>query len=48
MRKFVTAIAIATVALTSGAVSAKQTVTQKGEAKLAKLLEGREPGKPVS
>ena len=48
MRKIMTAIAVSALVLSGGAVSAKQTVAQKGEAKLAKLLEGREPGKPVS
>lgn len=48
MRKFVTAIAIATVALAGGAASAKQTLAEKGQAKLEKMLQGRVAGKPVS
>ena len=48
MRRIMTAIAITALALTSGAAGAKQTAAEKGEAKLTKMLEGREAGKPVS
>lgn len=48
MRKLITAIAISALALTGGAVSAKQTVAEKGEARLSKMLEGRTAGEPVS
>lgn len=48
MRRIMTAIAITALALTGGAAGAKQTAAEKGEAKLTKMLEGREAGKPVS
>jgi len=52
MRKTITAIALAALAASTafpvGAASAKQTVAEKGEARLAKLLEGRTAGAPVT
>ena len=48
MRKLMTALALASLALSGGAISAKPTLAERGEAKLAKLLEGREAGQPVS
>ena len=48
MRKLMTAIVFASLAMAGGAVSAKQTMAERGEAKLAKMLAGREAGKPVS
>ncbi|AZI36229.1 hypothetical protein [Caenibius tardaugens] len=48
MRRIMTAIAITALALTSGVAGASQTASEKGEAKLAKMLEGREAGQPVS
>jgi hypothetical protein len=47
MRKFITALAISALAVTGAAASA-ETLAEKGEAKLAKMLEGRTAGEPVS
>lgn len=48
MKKIVAAIAISALALSGGAASANQTRAEKGEARLAKMLEGRTAGEPVS
>ena len=48
MRKLMTALVLASLAMSGSAISAKQTLAQRGEAKLAKMLEGREAGEPVS
>ncbi|MCB5425211.1 hypothetical protein H0274_08080 [Altererythrobacter sp. CC-YST694] len=48
MRKIITALAISALALTGGAVSAKQTASEKGEAQLQKLIAGRTAGEPKS
>lgn len=48
MRKIIAALAISALALGGGAASAKQTLAEKGEAKLAKLIEGRTAGEPVN
>jgi hypothetical protein len=46
MKTFTAALAIAALALTGSAVQAKQTTAEKGEARLAKMLEGRVAGEP--
>lgn len=48
MRKILTAVALTALVLSGGAVSAKQTIAERGQVKLAKMLDGREPGQPVS
>ena len=48
MRKLMTALVFASLAMAGGAVSAKPTLAERGEARLAKMLEGREAGEPVS
>ncbi len=48
MRKLIFAMAATTLALTGGAASAGQSTIEKGEARLAKMLDGRVPGEPVS
>lgn len=46
MRKIITALAISALALTGGAVAAKEK--KSGEERLAEMIEGREAGTPVS
>ena len=48
MRKILIALVLSSLALSGGALRARQTAQERGEAKLAKMLEGREPGQPVS
>mgnify|MGYP001102275664 CR=1 FL=1 len=48
MRKLLTALALSSLVLTGGVAHAKQTTRERGEARLAKLLAGREAGTPVS
>ncbi|HTM96697.1 MAG TPA: hypothetical protein VL100_12900 [Croceibacterium sp.] len=52
MKNQILALAAATLAISAAAsipaYAAKQTAAEKGEAKLAKLLEGRVAGKPVN
>ena len=47
MRKIMTALAATALVLGGSAAGAKETTAEKGEAKLAKMLEGRSPGEPV-
>jgi hypothetical protein len=46
MKTFIAALAIGTLALAGSAAQAKQTTAEKGEARLAKMLEGRVAGEP--
>ena len=48
MKKTVLALAVASLALTASAGVAQNRRGPDGDARLAKLLEGRVPGKPVS
>ena len=49
MKKIIAALAVSALAFAAGTAGAKPTTfSQKGEARLAKMLEGRVPGKPVS
>jgi hypothetical protein len=48
MKKFAMILAGAALALTGAAASAKSTLAQQGEAKLARMLEGRVAGEPVN
>lgn len=48
MKTFATILAGAALALTGTAVAAKTTLAEEGEAKLARMLEGRVAGEPVT
>lgn len=48
MKKFLLACAAASLAAATGAHAADDTIASKGEARLAKMLEGRTAGKPQS
>lgn len=48
MRKILTALAIPALALTLPGLANAETRAEKGEARLAKMLEGRTAGEPVS
>jgi hypothetical protein len=48
MRKLLTALAIPALALTMPGLATAETRAEKGEARLAKMLEGRTAGEPVS
>lgn len=48
MNKLALILAGAALALTGGAASAKQSLAERGEARLARMLEGRTPGEPVT
>ncbi|OJU65882.1 MAG: hypothetical protein BGO05_26290 [Rhizobiales bacterium 63-7] len=48
MKTILSAIAVSALLLSGGAVGAKQTRAEKGEARLTKMLEGRTAGEPVS
>ena len=47
MNKIITALAIPALALSLPAVASAETLAEKGEARLAKMLEGRTAGEPV-
>jgi hypothetical protein len=48
MKTFVTLLAGAALALTGAAATAKASLAEQGEAKLARMLEGRVAGEPVN
>jgi len=48
MRKLISAIALSALALTASTAVAQQSRAEKGEARLAKMLEGRTAGEPVN
>ena len=48
MKKLAMILAGAALALTGAAVSAKSTLAEQGEARLARMLEGRVAGEPVN